>query len=424
MFSKDNAAVNPWKKQTDTCLNSLRRSDESRGLLAQEPTGFTNYQSGPVVRTESQAIPSGSSSKTFWQRLVGLCIAIGALVLVIELLKAPRKIAIDNPVLAQTTKGAEKCDTLGVVGSQILPWIQAISGRKLGPRRCWSAEAGTSLTCPDMFKPWTNSTVGDSEDSSSERRLLNTEVRPETELICEGIVHWTQGLEYLYDTVITEAVEKVIRILDGTPEAVDTELVELQMFGLPQSQQFEKFKYHQEWFKGDVKQDETLKIDKNVERLKIESFGAFAGYGFQVYCGIDLILEAGGGSSGEYSELRGFTQGWGGNVAIKGASLGTKLFSSDLRTFYEHFEDTVKEIQNCSELTVLGGSGWNGALYLNARGYSLGYAQETFALGPIPATMTAFDKLEWTNSFQSGLPKLGGFDIPIKYSEVVYTKTE
>jgi len=421
MFSIDHAAVNPWKRQDDNCLNSSRRLDEeeSRGLLAQEANGFTNYQSRPAFTPESEAIPNGFLSKTFWQRLVGLCIAIGALVLVIELSKAPRKTLVHNPVLAEVAKSPEKCVTLGPVGSQILPWIQAISGRKLGPRSCWTAEAGTTLSCPGTFKPSVNSTAVDSEDSSTsnepavdERRLLvtNTEERSEDEIVCEGIVHWTQGLENMYDTLVTEAVEKVIRILDGSPEAVDSELVELQMFGLPQIQQFEKFKFHHGWFKG----GET----------KIESFGAFAGFGFQVYCGRDLILEAGGGTGGEYSELQGFRTGWGGSVAIKGASIGTKLFSSDLPTFYEHFEDTVAEIQNCSKLTVLGGSGWAGGLDLNARGYLLGYAGESFALGPIPARMTAFEGPESTSSFQRWFPNLGGFDIPIKYSDVVSTKNE
>jgi len=413
MFSKDNAAVNPWKKQNGTCLNPPRRSDEeeSRGLLAQEPTGFKYYQSRPVVRPEFEAIPTGFSSKTFWQRLVGLCIAVGGLVLVIELLKGPRNIPVDNPVLAQTNTSPEKCATLGVVGSQILPWIQAISGRKLGPRSCWSAEAGTTLTCSDMFHPGTNST-GDSQDSSNEaavfeRRFVvtNADERPGDELVCEGILHWTQGLENLYRYLISDSVEKVIRILDGTPEAVDKDLLELQMFGLPQIQQFEKFKFQHGW-------------------LVLNSFGAFAGYGFQVYCGADLLLEAGGGSAGEYSSLAGFTTGWGGTVAIKGASIGTNHFSSDLTTFYKHFEDTVKEIQSCSQLSVLGGSEWAGEMNINAKGYSLGYAGESFALGPIPATTTAFDKLERTYSFKSGLPNLGGFDIPIKYSEVVSTKAE
>jgi len=423
MFSIDNAAINPWKKQNDTSMNSSRRADEeeSRGLLAQEPTGFTNYQSRPAVTPESEALPSRLFSKTFWQRLVALCIVIGALVLVIELLKAPRKITVHSPVLAETTKSPEKCVNLGVVGSQILPWIQAISGRKLGPRSCWTAEGGTTLSCAGTFKPRTNSSAEDSEDSEdstsepagTKRRLLvtNTEERSQDEIMCEGIVHWTQGLENMYDMLITDAVEKVIRILDGTPEAVDTELVELQMFGLPQIQQFEKFKFHQGWFKEE-------------ETMKIESFGASAGFGFQVYCGIDLILEAGGGAAGEYTELQGFSTAWGGSVAIKGASVGTKVFSNDLPTFYEHFEDTVADIQNCSQLTVLGGSGWGGGLVLNARDYLLGYSGESFALGPIPATMTAFDKLERTNSFHNWLPNLGGFDIPIKYSEFVSTKTE
>jgi len=415
MFSMDHAAVNPWKRQDVNCLNSSRRSDEeeSRGLLAQEAHGFNNYQSRPVFTPESVAIPNGFSSKTFWQRLVGLCIAIGAMVLVIELSKAPRKTLVHNPVLAETAKSPEKCVTLGPEGSQILPWIQAISGRKLGPRSCWTAEAGTTLSCADMFKP----TVNSSEDSSdkpavTERRLLvtNTEELSEDEIVCEGIVHWAQGLAKMYESLTTEGVEKVILILDGIPEAVDSELVELQMFGLPQVQQFEKFKFHQGWFQGG--------------EMKIESFGAFSGFGFQVYCGIDLILEAGGGTGGEYTSLRGFKTGYGGTVAIKGAKIGTKLLGSDLPTFYEHFEDTVAEIKNCSELTVLGGSGWAGGLDLNARGYSLGYAGESFALGPIPATMTAFDEPEKTSSFQRWFPNLGGFDIPVKYSDVVFTKNE
>jgi len=422
MFSMDHAAVNPWKRQDNNCLNSSRRSDEeeSRGLLAQEANGFTNYQSRPAFTPESEAIPSGFLSKTFWQRLVGLCIAIGALVLVIELSKAPRKTLVKNPVLAEVAKSPEKCVHLGPVGSQILPWIQAISGKKLRPRSCWTAEAGTTLSCPGTFKPSIrNSTASDSEDSSIgpsviERRLLvtNTEERSEYEIICEGIVHWAKGLENMYETQITEAVEKVIRILDGTPEAVDRELVELQMFGLPQIQQFENFKFHQGWF--EVEEGKT----------KIESFGAFAGFGFQVYCGIDLILEAGGGVGGQYTELQGFKTGWGGNVAIKGASIGRKSFSSDLPTFYEHFEDTVAELQNCSKITVLGGAGWGGGLHLNARGYLLGYAEESFALGPIPAKMTSFEQPEMTSSFQSWLPNLGGFEIPVKYSDVVSTKND
>jgi len=419
MFSSDNATVNPWRRQDDNYMNSSGSYDEeeSRGLLAQEATGFTNYQSRPVVRPESESIPRGFFTKTFWPRIVALFIAIGALILVIRLSKAPPKIPIDNPVLAEMAKSPEKCVNLGSVGSQILPWIQAISGRKLRPRSCWVGKAGTTISCPSTFKSSMNSTSLDFEDSSnepavSERRLLvtNPVERSEDEVVCEQIVHWIQGLENMYNTMIMEAAEKVIRILDGTPEAVDIELVELQMFGLPQIQQFEKFKFHHGWFQDG--------------KTKIENFGACAGFGFQVYCGIDLILEAGGGTGGGYSELEGFKTGWGGNVAVKGASIGTKLFSSDLPTFYEHFENTVAEIQNCSKLTVLGGSGWGGGMVINARSYQIGYEAESFALGPIPATMMAFDKPERTTSFESWLPKSGGFDIPIKYSDVVSTKTK
>jgi len=413
MFSNDYKTVNPWRRQDDTCLNSSGSWDEeeSRGLLAQEATGFTNYQSRPTVRPESDSIPSGLLTKTVWLRIVALSIVIGVLILIIRSSQASPRISVHDLVESQIAKSHEKCVNLGSVGSQILPWIQSISGRKLRPRSCWVSEAGTTMTCQGTFNSSLSLDSSSSEDSSNERRLLvtNSVERSEDEILCEQIVSWIQGLENMFNTMIADAAEKVIRILDGTPEAVDVELVELQTFGLPQIQQFEKFKFHQGWFQDG--------------KTKVESFGAAAGFGFQVYCGVDLILDAGAGAGGGYTELEGFTTAWGGSVAVKGASIGTQHFSSDLPTFYEYFEDTVAEMQNCSKLTVLGGSGWGGGLVVNARSYRMGYESESFALGPIPVTMTAFGKPESTNLFEQWLPKTGGFQIPIKYSDVVSTKT-
>jgi len=419
MFSTDQAAVNPWRRQADTCINTSGswNQEESRGLLEQEATGFTNYQSRPTVRPESESIPRGFLSKTVWPRIAMLFVALGALFLIVRLSKSSPKISIDEEVLADVSKSPQKCVDLGTVGSQILPWIQAISGKKLAPRSCWVSEAGTTLTCPNTFKPSVNSSLIDSKHprngaNVSERRLMVTNpVEPsEEEVACEQIVNWIQGFESIYDLVITDATEEVIRILDGTPEAVDVELVELQMFGLPQIQEFEKFKFHHGWFKH--------------MKSKINSFGAAAGFGFQVYCGVDLILDAGGGVGGGYNELEGFHTAWGGNVAIKHASIGTKDSSCDLPKFYKHFEKTLAEIQNCSELTVLGGAGWGGGIVINAKSYELGHKEESFAIGPIPETMSSFGKPQKTNSFERWLPKSGGFAIPIKYSRVVSSKTK
>lgn len=418
-FSGDtmHAAVNPWRRPDENYLNSSGSYDEeeSRGLLEQESTGFTNYQSRPAVRPEySESIPRSFLTKTLWPRIAAFFVAIGALILVIRLSKTPEASRPDVPVLAEIAKSPEKCVNLGPVGSQILPWMQAMSGRKLKPRSCWVSEAGTTMTCPSTLKSYvlnqTKVSVDTSNETSISERRLTVTNPIEDEIVCEQIVNWIEGLENMYNTMITEAAEKVIRILDGTPEAVDMELVELQMFGLPQIQQFEKFKFHHGWFKGG--------------KTRIENFGAVGGFGFQVYCGPDLILDAGGGAGGGYSELEGFKTGWGGSVAIKGASIGVKLSSSDLPKFYEYFEDTVTEIQNCSTLTVLGGSGWGGGVVVNGRSYQVGHKTESFVLGPRPSRMTAFGKPKRTNSFERWLPKAGGFSIPIKYSDVVSTKTK
>jgi len=414
MFSTDHSTVNPWRKQNDTCMNTSGRwnKEESRGLLEQESTGFTNYQSRQAVRAESKSITRGFLTKTVWQRIALLFIALGALLLVIRLSKPSPKISKNELMLADVPESPQKCADLGTVGSQILPWIQGISRKKLSPRSCSVSEAGTTLTCPITSL---NSSLDDSEDSRSEpaiseRRLMltNPEEPSDDEVACEQIVNWIQGLEDIYTKVVSKATERVIRILDGTPEAVDMELVELQMFGVPQIQQFEKFKFHDGWF--------------TTGEMKIEEFGGVAGFGFEVYCGLDLILVAGGGVAGGYSELEGFKAAWGGKIEIKDAVIGTN--SSDLTTFYQHFEQTVTEIQNCMELSVLGGSSWGGGIVIDAKSYDLGSEQESFAIGPTPDTMTSFGKPEKAISFERWLRKSGGFAIPIKYSRVVSTKAK
>jgi len=155
-----------------------------------------------------------------------------------------------------------------------------------------------------------------------------------------------RGFEESYEKKIPTAIEQLIRILDGAPEAVDSELVELQVFGLPHVQQFKKFKFHNAWFESG--------------RTSIDGFGAVVGYGFQVYCGSNLILHAGGGVGAGFAKIEGFETAYGGSVSVTDSDVGVKLHSSDLQTFYEHIEDTVRVIQNCPSLTILGGSGWGG----------------------------------------------------------------
>jgi len=413
MFSsntKSHVAINPWRRSDESFVNSSGSYDgeESRGLLAEEATSFTNYQSGPAPRRKlSESIARGVLAKTFWLRIAAMLFAMGILLSVILLSKGSvvKVKSANGPVMLESKKTLEKCVDLGPLGSQILPWIQAITGRKLKPRSCWVSEAASTPSCPNNTL---NSSVSPPNLDSVNLNETSLKERSEDDIVCEHILEWMRGFEDSYENKIPNAVEQLIRILDGTPEAVDSELVELQVFGLPQVLQFEKFKLHHGWFESG--------------KTSIDGFGAVVGYGFQVYCGSDLILHAGGGVGAGFAQIEGFETGYGGSVSVTDSAIGVKLHSTALQTFYEHFEDTVRDIQNCPSLTLLGGSGWGGGLDIDGRGYQQGHKTESFILGPAPFKVSLLEKLKEKKLFQQWLPEVGGFVIPMKFSDVVSTR--